>query len=166
MRLLTLLLLSVQLLHIEAIVAAEESVGRLFSTPEQRNHLDALRESKKNLPIMPETVVHPTVIKRKPVVLELPDSINVQGYVKRTDGKKGTVWVNGEAVQEHSANKDVQIGKLPVNGNRVPIRIPANGKRLTLKAGQVYDPQRNRVRESRSYRVRANAGRIGDDLLE
>jgi hypothetical protein len=161
MRSLLLLLLGLELFNVHVLFAAEEAgVGRLFSTPEQRSYLDALRESKRNLPVEAETVVHATVIKRKPVTL--PGAISVQGYVKRTDGKKGTVWVNGEAVQEHSTSKDVQIGRLPVNGNRVPIRIPANGKRLTLKAGQVYDPQNNRVRESRSYSVKANSGRIGD----
>lgn len=160
MRLQVLVLLGLQLLNMHVAVAAEESVGRLFSTPEQRNYLDALRESKKNQPVEVETVVKANVIERKPMTL--PDAINVQGYVKRNDGKKGTVWVNGKALQERSGNKEVQVGKLPVNSNRVPIRIPANGRRLTLKAGQVYEPQRNRVRESRSYRVQANSGRIGD----
>lgn len=159
-----ILLISImmQLMNIQIIAAAEVPVGRLFSTPEQRSYLDALRESKKNQPVEVETVVKANVIERKPMVMVLPDAINVQGYVKRSDGKKGTVWVNGQAIQEHSGNKDVQVGRLPVNSNRVPIRIPANGKRLSLKAGQVYDPQKNLVRESRSYSVKANSGRIGD----
>lgn len=157
-----ILLMSImmQLVNIQIIAAAEVAVGRLFSTPEQRSYLNALRESKKNQPTETETVVKANVIERKPLVL--PDTINMQGYVKRSDGKKGTVWVNGEALQEHTGNKDVQVGRLPVNSNRVPIRIPANGKRLTLKAGQVYDQKKNRVRESRSYSVKANSGRIGD----
>jgi len=159
MRLLTLfLLLGIQWWGVQATMAAEP-VGRLFSTPEQRSQLDALRASKRNQPVVTETVVQPTVIKRKPIIL--PDAINVQGYVKRTDGKKGTVWVNGKAIQERSGNKDVQVGQLSKHGKRVPIRIPANGKHLSLKPGQVYDPQTNKVERSRSYRIRRNAGRIG-----
>lgn len=154
-----LLLLIMQLL-IGSVACANEPIGRLFSTPQERSDLDYLRETKKNQPIEVETVVQETVIERKPVLL--PDAINLQGYVKRNDGKKGTVWVNGEALQEQTRNRDVQVGRLPIEGSRVPIKIPANGRSLTLKAGQVYEPDNNRVRESRSYSVQKNAGTIGD----
>jgi len=124
------LVLVLQVLNIQMTSAAEE-VGRLFSTPDQRRSLDALRESRKNQPVVEaETIVRPHVIERKPVIL--PDAVNVQGYVKRSDGKKGTVWVNGQAIQEQSRNKDVQVGKLPKHGKQVPIKIPANGKRLSV----------------------------------
>lgn len=154
------ILLSAQLVIVDVSLAVEP-LGRLFSTPEERNHLDFLREEKKNQPIEVETVVQETVIERMPVAL--PDAINLQGYVKRSDGKKGTVWVNGEALQEHTGNKEVQIGKLPRNSNRIPIRIPANGRRLTLKAGQVYEPETGKVREARAH---GSSGRIGDGGLE
>jgi hypothetical protein len=86
----------------------------------------------------------------------------MQGYVKRNDGKRGTVWINGNAVQENSRTKDVQVGRLPIQSNRVPMRLPANGKRITLKAGQVYDPQTNKVKEIRRS-VQGDVGRIGDE---
>ena len=95
-----------------------------------------------------------------PVVL--PSAINLQGYVKRNDGKHGTVWVNDKALQENSGNKDVVVGKLPTDGNRVPIKLPANGKKFTLKAGQVYDPETNRVHEARNYGAQGDSGTIGD----
>jgi hypothetical protein len=156
-RFMFLLLLSMQLV-LTGVTFANESIGRLFSTPEERSSLDYLRETKKNQPIEEETVVQETVIERKPIAL--PDAINLQGFVKRNDGKDGTVWINGEALQERSGNRDVQVGRLPTNSNRIPIRIPANGKRLTLKAGQVYEPGNNRVRKSKSYSVQSNAGTI------
>lgn len=158
-RLMLLLVLSAQLVF-AGVGLATEPLGRLFSTPEERNNLDYLRESKKNLPIETETVVEQSVIERRPIAL--PDAINLQGYVKRNDGKDSTIWINGEAIQENSGNKDVRVGKLPTNSNRIPIRIPANGKQLSLRAGQVYDPESNRVRESRSYSVQGSSGRIGD----
>lgn len=157
------LLISLYILFgMQASLAADENkVGRLFSTPEQRSYLDALRESKKNEPEVAEpTNLKPvTIIKRRPVVL--PKAINVQGFVKRNDGKSSTVWVNGEALQEYSKNKEVQVGRLPKHSNRIPIRLPANGKRLTLKAGQTYHPATNKIRESRTA-VQGNAGTIGD----
>ena len=147
-------------LSISVTYADEMPLGRLFSTPVQRNHLDQLRETKKHQPEQTETIVAPTVIERKPVVL--PDNIHLQGYVKRTDGKLGTVWVNDEMVQETTRNKSVQIGRIPKNSNRVPIRIPANGRRLTLKAGQEYDPANNQIIKSKSYKINRSFGRIGD----
>ena len=136
---------------------ADAPIGRLFSTPEERSQLDSLRKSPKKI----EAATQSPLVVNKQKELVLPAQINLQGYVKRNDGKQGTIWINGEAVQESSRNNGVQVGKLPANSNRVPIQIPANGKRITLKAGQVYDPVKNLVRESRTS-VQGNSGRIGD----
>lgn len=154
-----LILVVMQLIGVSAAVAAEP-IGRLFTTPAERSNLDYLRQTKKNLPVVVNTP-NEDIAEAAPVAL--PDAINLQGYVKRSDGKKGTVWVNDKALQENSGNKDVVVGKLPTDGNRVPIKLPANGKQLTLKAGQVYDPENNRVREARSHAAQGDAGRIGDN---
>ena len=95
----------------------------------------------------------------------LPEAVNLQGYVKRNDGKQGTVWVNNQALQENSGNKEVQVGKLSEGSNRVPIKLSATGRRLNLKAGQVYDPENNRVREARSHGAQGDSGTIGDNGL-
>jgi hypothetical protein len=154
-----LILVVMQLIGVSAAVAAEP-IGRLFTTPAERSNLDYLRQTKKNLPVVVNTP-NEDIAEAAPVAL--PDAINLQGYVKRSDGKKGTVWVNDKALQENSGNKDVVVGKLPTDGNRVPIKLPANGKQLTLKAGQVYDPENNRVREARSHAAQGDSGRIGDN---
>ena len=127
---------------------AAQPIGRLFSSPAERSTLNYLRQTKK---VMMVTPVETTDQQAESAPVELPDAINMQGYVKRSDGKDGTVWINNQAMQENTGNKDVQVGSLPENGNRVPLKLPANGRRLTLKAGQVYDPQNNRVREARSH---------------
>lgn len=146
---------------VQLAFAAEsmEPMGRLFSTQLERDNLDYLRATQKKAPVVIDNGVQEMMVEVVPA--ELPDAISVQGYVKRYDGKQGTVWVNGDALQEGAGNKDVQIGRLPASGSRVPIRIPANGKRLTLKAGQVYDPETGSVREARSYASQGNSGTIG-----
>jgi hypothetical protein len=77
------------------------------------------------------------------------------------------VWVNDKALQENSGNKDVQVGRLSEDSNRVPIKLSANGRRLNLKAGQVYDPETNRVREARNHGAQGQdettAGTISDN---
>jgi hypothetical protein len=138
--------------------AAGDTLGRLFSTPNDRANLDYLRQTRKV--IVPQQL-EPISTQPAPALV-LPDVIELQGYVKRSDGKSGTVWINREAVQEGTRNKEISVGQIPALQNRVPIQINANGKVLTLKAGQTYDPETNRVREMRPS-VQGEQGRIGDE---
>lgn len=159
MKISTLLMLVIFVMPFAETSYAAEPIGRLFSSPAERSTLNYLRQTKKvNQVIQPETSVQ----QIEPEQRALPNAINMQGYVKRSDGKQGTVWINDQAMQENSGNQDVQVGKLPENGNRVPIKLPANGKHLTLKAGQVYDPENNRVHEARSHGAQGYSGTIGD----
>ena len=166
MRLFALSLLIVsQITFLEIAHAAQDlqsaqGMGRLFSSPAERSTLNYLRQTKKALVITP---VQEFIQQAEPAPVVLPEAISMQGYVKRSDGKQGTVWINNQAMQENSGNKDVQVGRLPENGNRIPLKLPANGRRLTLKAGQVYDPESNKVREARSYSINKYVGRIGDE---
>ena len=140
---------------------AAEPIGRLFTTPAERSNLDHLRQTKKKL-IAPAIVDGPIdALEASPIVL--PEAVNLQGYVKRNDGKQGTVWVNDQALQENSHNQDVAVGKLSENSNRVPIKLSGNGKYLNLKAGQVYDPETGRVHEARNNAAQGDVGRIGDE---
>ena len=150
------------------LALAVEPMGRLFTSPAERSNLDYLRQTKKNIPIKPELPTDEVpMAEAAPIVL--PDAVNLQGYVKRNDGKQGTVWVNNQALQENSGNKEVTVGRLSDSSNRVPIKLSANGKRLNLKAGQVYDPESNRVQEARNHGAQGDAttnGRIGDEAPE
>lgn len=141
----------------------EEPIGRLFTTSGERSNLEYLRKTRKNIPTKPEQPVEQESIMPRPAPVVLPDAVNLQGYVKRNDGKEGTVWINNKALQEGTGNKEVAVGKLPDNSNRIPIRITGNGKYVGLKAGQVYDPATNRVRESKNHGAQGDAGRIGDE---
>ena len=56
--------------------------------------------------------------------------------------------------------------KLPQNGNQVQISIPSLGRDLKLKAGQVYEPETNRISEDKARiselpASEAGAGSIG-----
>ena len=146
------------------VAIAAQPIGHLFTSPAERSNLDYLRQTKKKLiaPVIIDASAE-TIDAPAPAPVALPEAVNLQGYVKRNDGKQGTVWVNNQALQENSGNKEVQVGKLQENSNRVPIKLSANGKRLNLKAGQVYDPESNRVREARNHGAQGDSGRIGDE---
>src|SRR5690606_13961576 len=70
--------------------------------------------------------------------------------ITRSDGKKGTVWIKNTPVQENDAAGEVQVKKLPQNGNQVQISIPSIGRDLKLKAGQVYVPETDSVSEDKA----------------
>jgi hypothetical protein len=128
---------------------AEDDFGRLFSRPSERKNLDYLRQNQ------PLKVVNPQEKDPRDELVEvappeLPDPIKLQGYVKRSDGQKSTLWINGQAVQEDSEVDQVNIGRLSRQANNsdgLDVRVPANGRRLRLKAGQVYDPETNQIKE-------------------
>ena len=140
---------------------AADSMGRLFTSPAERSNLDYLRQTKKNEPLKVESPAQEAEVA-PPAIVVLPDAVNLQGYVKRNDGKQSTVWVNNQAMTENSRNKEVTVGKLSDGSNRVPIKLSANGKRLNLKAGQVYDPESNRVQEARNHGAQGESGTIGE----
>ena len=168
MRILILILLIVTAFKTTTAIAADP-IGRLFTSPAERSNLDYLRQTKKKL-------IAPVIIDASAEIIDapapppivLPEAVNLQGYVKRNDGKQGTVWVNNQALQENSGNKEVQVGSLRENSNRVPLKLSGNGKRLNLKAGQVYDPETGRVREARNNAAQGDevseSGTIGADF--
>jgi hypothetical protein len=157
MRIFTLIFVSVLIVFSQFSLAGD-SIGRLFTSPAERSNLDYLRQTKKLIkPVKVESQV-----EAEPASIVLPNAVNLQGYVKRNDGKQGTVWVNNQALQENSGNKDVVVGKLSENSNHVPLKLSANGKQLSLKAGQVYDPENNRVHEARNHAAQGDSGTIGD----
>lgn len=160
----------------EVYAAPEDDFGRLFSRPAERKNLDILRQNQKLKIITPQDITQPDAAVAA-VPAELPDPITLQGFVKRSDGTS-TLWINNKAVQEDSAVDNVQIGKLNQQKNTVGsgseslnVKIPANGKHIRLKAGQVYMPESNQIREMKIIEKEKHlnleeTGVINDSKLE
>jgi len=140
--------------HAETSIENSQQLGRLFSKPNERSNLNVIRQNQKLKTITPADAQQSAVITEA-VPIELPDPITLQGYVKRNDGAANTLWINGQAVQENSSVDHVKIGKLNQKGfskkgasnEGVDVKIPANGKQIRLKAGQMYEPESNKVYE-------------------
>ena len=120
---------------------AMAEMGRLFFTPTERARLDELRANAKSVEIVD------TLGVEAPAEVAPPSDVSVQGYVKRGDGKKSTVWINGQPVQENSSGAGVEVGKIQSGSNQIPLMLPNSGKSLRLKAGQVYSPTTDSVNE-------------------
>ncbi|OIQ92406.1 hypothetical protein GALL_256270 [mine drainage metagenome] len=141
-------------LALQADAAPNDSFGRLFSSPAERDKLDVLRQNQQLKVIIPKDN-SPSESDDETPSVTLPDPIVLQGYVKRNDGAKSTLWINNQSVQEDSTVDNVQIGKLNSRGfsskgastEGVDVKIPVNGKKVRLKAGQMYEPETNEIRE-------------------
>lgn len=123
--------------------------GRLFTTPAERVRMDQLRSSSKSAPTVEaveddkdEAVISPRLL--------VPSSVSVQGYITRSDGRKGTVWVNNVPLRENEEVGPLQVKRLHKDGKQVEISIPSIGRDLKLKAGQVYMPESDVIAEDKA----------------
>ena len=114
------------------VAHAEDSLGRLFLTPEQRHELDALRDP--NAPRPTTGLVSAGTATDRTVVLN--------GVVRRSRGSD-VVWVNG-ARTGAAEGQPVHLRRGPDKDNRVTLE-DADGTVARLKPGQSWDPATGRV---------------------
>ena len=122
---------------------AADDLGRLFTTPQQRNALEKLRSQKpvEEIKIPDITFAEPVIEEQKPVI----GGITVNGLVYRKGGKS-TAWVNSANTFEGSfGNEYIQIDAQSIKPEDVEIVIPINEKKVNLKAGDTYDPETDQI---------------------
>jgi len=101
-------------------VAAQENLGRLFFTEQQRQELDRRRQAN---------------IREAAVIVE--SSVTVNGQVSRSSGRS-TTWING--VPQESTRK-------PADPARVTLPGGEGAPSINLKIGQTLDKIRGEVRD-------------------
>jgi len=101
-------------------VAAQENLGRLFFTEQQRQDLDRRRQAN---------------IQETAVIVE--STVTVNGQVSRSSGRS-TTWING--VPQESARK-------PPDPTRVTLPGGDGAPSVNLKIGQTLDKVRGEVRD-------------------
>ena len=125
-----------------AAVAQAQDLGRLFTTPQEREMLEALRRQ----PPKPQTEAAPVVapaVESAPVV----PNVTMNGLVRRSRGQ-AMVWVNGVTSLEGDLDSQgiaVDVGAL--HGTTLPVRIGDAPLAVGLKPGQTYDTGEAKVRE-------------------
>lgn len=135
-------------LHAYATDAVKQpAIGRLFFTPAERASLDIIRQNSK----APDKII--TAIDQsgdskselENIPVESTKPVTLQGYVGRSDGKN-TVWVNNQAMSEKTATRELSVGKIQKNNGQVQITITGTEKKsISLKAGQIYDPNSDKI---------------------
>jgi len=101
-------------------VAAQENLGRLFFTEQQRQDLDRRRQAN---------------IREAAVVVE--SSVTVNGQVSRSSGRS-TTWING--VPQESTRK-------PADPARVTLPGGEGAPSVNLKIGQTLDKVRGEIKD-------------------
>lgn len=128
------------------VTMATEKLGRLFTTPQERNALERLRHQR------PVEIVQPEIkIREKPEAEkeEQPEigGITVKGLVYRKNGKS-TAWINNSNTYEGSPeNQYIQIDAKNIDPDNVVIEIPLNEKKVKLKTGETYNPEADQVHD-------------------
>lgn len=118
-----------------SVARAEDSLGRLFLTPQERQQMDILRDPNAKHPatdpgdaLAGAATVDPTTV--------------LNGVVRRSHGPD-VVWVNGVRAGTASG-QTMHLRRGPDNNNRVTLE-DADGAVARLKPGQVWDASTGRV---------------------
>jgi hypothetical protein len=125
-----LLLAAVGILSTGAASAQDNTLGRLFYTPDQRSALNA------NIR---------TVMKKPKQRIPIPRSVTLSGVVTRSDGER-TVWVDGQAY--HQGDPD-GISVLTNSGDpaRAEMKVRGVRKRVPVRVGQQLNPVSGKTSE-------------------
>lgn len=131
------------LLSVFATGAADAAAAegpRLFTTPQERERLDALRAeaTAEELARKPERKSEP----EPAAVPEPPPRVHLRGFVRRSGGPEA-VWVNeGSTLSGSHFGEGISAGR--IEGSIVVVTLP-DGRRVRLKPGQTWDPERGKV---------------------
>ena len=138
-------------LAIPAIPASAQEIGTLFTSPQERQYLDYLREenlrqSRANTFNIQEDIIPDIPIVQDEVIEEARPEVALYqfgGIMVRRNGSR-MVWLNGSQIAENALPGNMA---LVVSGIETLLSIRANGNIFRLKPGQTADVTGNRVLE-------------------
>ena len=121
-----------------------DELGRLFTTPAERNMLEKLRHEEPKKVEIPDIVVEENVAEKE---VKPEGGITINGLVYRKGGKS-TAWINNSNTYEGDlSNQYLRINAENIEPEDVQIEIPGNTNNIKLKVGQTYDPSYNTVED-------------------
>lgn len=119
-----------------------EPLGRLFFSPVERAKLDEARRAPPASVSPPKQTIQAIAKPRAP--LSRPDTITLNGIVRRSDGQS-TVWVNNRPISDQDESA-IAI-KSPDEGGRIALQLPESKRNLRLKVGERADVRTGEISE-------------------
>jgi hypothetical protein len=107
---------------------ADNGLGRLFYTPQERALMNSQRDKNAGM-------------------LTGGETLSVNGLVVRSSGKS-TVWLNGVPSHENQPPADVAITRRQGPQGKVQLHLPASGRDVELQVGQTIDAASGKVRDA------------------
>lgn len=142
----------ISLIGVAALPAgAADPLGRLFTTPDQRRLLDALRNEGTDIAPAPGPLTDP-------VARPMEKQVVLNGIVRRSRGPD-VVWVNGSRARNPSDRVRLRSG--PDRSNTVTVEDAADGTTARLKPGQYWEPATGRVADCHGCGAAAAPGADG-----
>ena len=108
-------------LLVPAAAGAQQTLGRLFFTPEQRETLDG----RKKVPTNPSAPI------------SISPTTRLDGVVIRSHGKS-TIWMDGNALPDGVRPEGLQVRRSN-DPSRVRIGVGEQGRYTTVRVGQQVD---------------------------
>ncbi len=133
-----LLLMTVVLAFVSPLVFGED-FGRLFTTPDQRRALDALKLNQTESTVVPAIDV-PALTA--PPLVTAPNELRFSGYIQRADGTYA-LWVNGQSAL---SNRDLPISEAQFLADEQAL-LSVGQQQALMKPGQIWSLDSNTVRE-------------------
>jgi hypothetical protein len=118
-----------------ANVCVADGLGVLFTTPAQRTALD-------RLPLKHETSVAAELpeVAAEEAAKEAPmKKVKIGGLIVNSHGKN-TTWINQDG--------DKKVKATGVSAGHVEVTLGPDGKHISLKPGQEFDPETGKIRET------------------
>jgi hypothetical protein len=119
-----------------------DNLGRLFTSPEDRQKLEQIRNKKERIEEVEvkqvEAIEKPVAIKTETIVR---DPVSIKGIVHRSDGKSAA-WVNDS--NTFDGDLDSQLILVPGNKikpDQVTVIMPDDNTQIELKVGDVFIPE-------------------------
>ncbi len=117
---------------------AEQAMGRLFFTPEQRARMDVARQQERSIKfeveLEPEASAPP------------PANLTLNGVITRSDGRT-IMWINNKIQGGEKAGLDAIIPGQGKNTGQVSVATPDAKRAIQLKVGQSVDMSSGQVEE-------------------
>lgn len=125
---------------------ADDTFGRFFTTPAERENLDQLRNSKARQQPEIKLPEEDLARERKPVERSVPlNRIVLKGLVYRKDGRS-TAWVNdGNSYEGNMGSQYTNVDR--IRPDRVTLDVTGSGSEIKLRPGQAYLPATNAVQD-------------------